>query len=1183
MKPILFSLYFLFGALQLFSGQMTWTIDHQNVFPEVISFSGGDIVNYSGHSVCPPGAPDLPGKILRFSIPLTASVVSVEMTDQEWVSLGKYNIFPRQPDVPIGFNPPPIVKSNTIYGQNSFYPADPVTSFNTGSKSGFQLAGVAYTPFRYNPVTGELQFLTGSVLMIEYQEGLEAPVFLTSQQIEIFSRDVAGLVLNAQEIGFNSPLEKESRDGDIEYVIVAPEELAQCFTPLVRWKNQKGIPAKVFSTQWIYSHYQGYDNMERIRNFVRDYHQNHGLIYLVLAGDQDNLGARFIHSEVAFFQIATDMPSDLYFSDIVPYEKNWDANGNHIYGEFQQDSCDWYSDIYVGRFPVNTPTEAANWITKLLRYEQNPPMGYLEKSLQGGAGLWPDSNIFGGVICDTVADNCLPAHWSHTKLYEDHYGHPNGFLDSLNQGYHWVHVAAHGNQDGVYWHGSPSHMLVSSMIPSLTNGMKLFVFHSCACMPGWFDYYECLAEYIFNAPYGGSIALMLNARYGIGDGILPGFPAEGNGMGPSDWLNIWTARAVFQDQLYNIGRGHGVGKDLCIAIMDSSYHWCINELNLFGDPETQIYSSEPDSITAFHEDSIQMGNYSFEVTVQTGGGPLANAVCCLTGLSDSSFFARSCTDSTGHASVGYYLNTTCDLILTIYAHNCIYYQDTLSSYSTAPFVAILDFDSITGGLNNNQINAGFTYTAFPEAVNHGQNTAHQVKAILVSLDSSALVSTDTIDFGDINPHDTASSTAGFSITFLDSIPDLYIIPFNFICWDQNDSTWVSEISLTVNGPELNLVSAMGPELIEPGDDFALTLRICNAGSGSISSLELNLLCDNPHITLIDSFEQLSILNPHDTLTLDSAFIMHVSDNIPVPSFVDLNLEGSSHGGYYYEGSGSIGIGGALFEDDFENGDSSWTYQGPASWHLTEHLSHSPSHSMYCGNEGTWQYSNLVINSRVVLDSFQATPRTQITFWHWYEINGNSDKVQVQSSTDGGNTWHLLYPREGYTGEWIYSPYDSIYTGDHRVWQKQHVDLGHEGNVLFSWLFFSGTSGTAEGYYFDDVKVIIPSGLVTVEEETEGNHLISDLQFRLVPVYPNPVRGRAVIGYSVGAEVPVRLVVYDISGREVTELVNCVQGPGVYRVEWDGRDERGALVSSGTYFYRIVAGSFSDAKKIVVVR
>jgi len=91
------------------------------------------------------------------------------------------------------------------------------------------------------------------------------------------------------------------------------------------------------------------------------------------------------------------------------------------------------------------------------------------------------------------------------------------------------------------------------------------------------------------------------------------------------------------------------------------------------------------------------------------------------------------------------------------------------------------------------------------------------------------------------------------------------------------------------------------------------------------------------------------------------------------------------------------------------------------------------------------------------------------------------------------------------------------------------------------------------------------------------------EFALNRAYPNPVRGKAMIAYSIGAESSVRLVIYDISGREVNTLVNMTQAAGRYRVEWDGRDNRGSLVSSGTYFYRLQAGSFNDGSKLVVVR
>ncbi len=64
---------------------------------------------------------------------------------------------------------------------------------------------------------------------------------------------------------------------------------------------------------------------------------------------------------------------------------------------------------------------------------------------------------------------------------------------------------------------------------------------------------------------------------------------------------------------------------------------------------------------------------------------------------------------------------------------------------------------------------------------------------------------------------------------------------------------------------------------------------------------------------------------------------------------------------------------------------------------------------------------------------------------------------------------------------------------------------------------------------------------------------------------------------------MELVIYDILGREVIKLVDGFQKPGKYKVEWDGRDDHGGIVSSGTYFYRMTAGGFYAGEKLVVVR
>jgi len=64
---------------------------------------------------------------------------------------------------------------------------------------------------------------------------------------------------------------------------------------------------------------------------------------------------------------------------------------------------------------------------------------------------------------------------------------------------------------------------------------------------------------------------------------------------------------------------------------------------------------------------------------------------------------------------------------------------------------------------------------------------------------------------------------------------------------------------------------------------------------------------------------------------------------------------------------------------------------------------------------------------------------------------------------------------------------------------------------------------------------------------------------------------------------VTLEVYDIIGRKVRLLVNEFLNAGRKRVEWDACDDNGAALPSGIYLYRVQAGDFSVAKKMILVR
>jgi len=91
-------------------------------------------------------------------------------------------------------------------------------------------------------------------------------------------------------------------------------------------------------------------------------------------------------------------------------------------------------------------------------------------------------------------------------------------------------------------------------------------------------------------------------------------------------------------------------------------------------------------------------------------------------------------------------------------------------------------------------------------------------------------------------------------------------------------------------------------------------------------------------------------------------------------------------------------------------------------------------------------------------------------------------------------------------------------------------------------------------------------------------------FVLRNAYPNPFNPTTTIEYIVPYVSDVRIRIFNVLGREVTELVHAQQAPAIYRVVWDGTNKEGAEVPSGVYFYQMTGGNvFSEIKKVLLVR
>jgi len=91
------------------------------------------------------------------------------------------------------------------------------------------------------------------------------------------------------------------------------------------------------------------------------------------------------------------------------------------------------------------------------------------------------------------------------------------------------------------------------------------------------------------------------------------------------------------------------------------------------------------------------------------------------------------------------------------------------------------------------------------------------------------------------------------------------------------------------------------------------------------------------------------------------------------------------------------------------------------------------------------------------------------------------------------------------------------------------------------------------------------------------------EYTLHQNYPNPFNPITSLSYNLPEQAQVTLTIYDLIGREVTQLVNTTQEAGHKSVQWNATDSFGKTVSAGVYFYQIKAGRSLGRQKIVLVK
>jgi hypothetical protein len=122
------------------------------------------------------------------------------------------------------------------------------------------------------------------------------------------------------------------------------------------------------------------------------------------------------------------------------------------------------------------------------------------------------------------------------------------------------------------------------------------------------------------------------------------------------------------------------------------------------------------------------------------------------------------------------------------------------------------------------------------------------------------------------------------------------------------------------------------------------------------------------------------------------------------------------------------------------------------------------------------------------------------------------------------------------------------------------------------------AGAAQGigfwYATRDRLVVVASEASEVQDDIPT-------EYALDQNYPNPFNPSTRIRFAVPEQATVRLVVHNVLGQLVAEIVHAEYKPGYYNVDWAGRDRSGAMLPSGLYFYTLRTKAYSSTRKMVL--
>ncbi|MFK7910502.1 MAG: C25 family cysteine peptidase [Akkermansiaceae bacterium] len=396
-------------------------------------------------------------------------------------------------------------------------------------------------------------------------------------------------------------------EGESTVLLITSPELKTAWKPFADWKNKQRRPVKIITTAAIVKDFQGADIQEKIRKCVRKNIDKHGIRWVILGGDSLPGGKGHVPDRDTVHKNMwgnkTDIPTDIYYLS----PTNWDADGDGIYGEFEDDrEAITYPDgrVGLGRIPVRTAADVKAYTDKVISYESKYPKGEFGKNFIYTCEVkaayakvkrsWDDhvSKVLQGGEMHRYFTDKTP--WDKDKP-GDYDLTPDNWVKMLNSKktgkFHF-----HGHGLLHCWVLEKRKIFTKEHIRKLTNKDAYPIITTVSCFTGHYDAIKdpCISESMLRAPNAGAIAIVAPCREGKPHFLNPRkdfqlMVREGKMDGTTTTMTYFWEKGIGQKLTTGEALMQTKASLAEKAKKSANFHMCIVELNLLGDPTIAVH------------------------------------------------------------------------------------------------------------------------------------------------------------------------------------------------------------------------------------------------------------------------------------------------------------------------------------------------------------------------------------------------------------------------------------------------------------------------------------------------------------------------------------------------------------------------------------------------------------------